>query len=107
MDERIVSWSLRRWNTMSGYRAKREIPGWTLLVLDCYHAEKYIIYVNPGTSCPKSWPLFQELPGYVKGEIVAYIAVQTEDQARQLEKYFKTGSGKAILRKRILADGVR
>jgi putative endonuclease len=32
----------------------------------------------------------------------AYIAVVTERQARSLEKYFKTGSGIAILRKRIL-----
>lgn len=34
----------------------------------------------------------------------AYIAVKTESKARQLEKYFKTGSGKAILKKRILTD---
>ena len=40
-------------------------------------------------------------------EIVAYVAVPTEHGARRLEKYFKTGSGKAILRKRILADEVR
>ena len=32
----------------------------------------------------------------------AYVAVQTEKQARQLEKYFKTGSGIAVLNKRIL-----
>ena len=35
-------------------------------------------------------------------KIEAYIAVQSELQARKLEKYFKTGSGKAILNKRIL-----
>jgi putative endonuclease len=34
----------------------------------------------------------------------AYVAVQTETKARELEKYFKTGSGKAILKKRILSD---
>ena len=34
--------------------------------------------------------------------IGAYIAVPTEKQARSLELYFKTGSGKAILNKRIL-----
>lgn len=32
----------------------------------------------------------------------AYIAVQTEWKARKLEKYLKTGSGKTILKKRIL-----
>jgi len=31
-----------------------------------------------------------------------YIAVQTERKARELEKYFKIGSGKAVLYKRIL-----
>ncbi len=34
----------------------------------------------------------------------AYVAVRTEAKARELEKYFKTGSGKAILKKRILTD---
>jgi predicted GIY-YIG superfamily endonuclease len=36
--------------------------------------------------------------------IEAYIAVKTEKKARDLEKYFKSGSGKAILKKRILTD---
>ena len=30
------------------------------------------------------------------------VAVKTEEKARELEKYFKTGSGKAILKKRFL-----
>jgi len=33
-----------------------------------------------------------------------YIAVQTEKKARKLETYFKGGSGKAFLKKRILPD---
>jgi len=36
--------------------------------------------------------------------IEAFVAVRTESKARELEKYFKTGSGKAILKKRILSD---
>ena len=39
---------------------------------------------------------------YKPYELLSYIAVQTESQARNLEQYFKTGSGKAILYKRIL-----
>ncbi len=35
-------------------------------------------------------------------EIQAYVAVKTEKKARELEQYFKTGSGKAILKNRIL-----
>jgi len=34
----------------------------------------------------------------------AYIAVKSEGTARRLEKYLKTSSGKATLRKRILPD---
>jgi predicted GIY-YIG superfamily endonuclease len=36
--------------------------------------------------------------------LVAYVALPTERKARELEKYFKTGSGKAVLKKRILTD---
>ena len=34
----------------------------------------------------------------------AYIAVKSEQTARNLEKYLKTSSGKTTLRKRILPD---
>jgi predicted GIY-YIG superfamily endonuclease len=37
----------------------------------------------------------------------AYVAVRDESAARSLEKYFKTGSGIATLRKRILVSEVR
>lgn len=37
----------------------------------------------------------------------AYVAVKDESTARSLEAYFKTGSGIATLRKRILTSGVR
>ena len=51
--------------------------------------------------------LVQSTKSYKPLELAAYVAVKTEGRARELEKYFKTGSGKAILRKRILADEVR
>ena len=37
-------------------------------------------------------------------ELKTYITMPTSDKARKLEKYFKSGSGKTILKKRILAD---
>ena len=46
--------------------------------------------------------LSQSTKHYKPFDLQAYIAVRTEQQARSLEKYFKTGSGKAILNKRIL-----
>jgi hypothetical protein len=33
-----------------------------------------------------------------------YVAVKTETKAKELEKYFKTGSGIAFAKKRILTD---
>jgi putative endonuclease len=39
---------------------------------------------------------------YAPFEIEAYVALKTEKRARELEKYFKTGSGKAVLKKRII-----
>jgi len=39
---------------------------------------------------------------YPPFEIHAYVAVKTETKAREIEQYFKTGSGKAILKNRIL-----
>jgi len=46
--------------------------------------------------------LSQSTKHYRPFEFEAYIAVKSEKKARELEKYFKTGSGKAILKKRIL-----
>ena len=39
-------------------------------------------------------------------QLTTYIAVSSERHARKLEKYFKTGSGKTILKKRILQNEV-
>ncbi|MCQ9205287.1 MAG: GIY-YIG nuclease family protein [Omnitrophica bacterium] len=38
--------------------------------------------------------------------LMGYIAVKSEEKARKLETYFKGGSGKAFLKKRILPDEV-
>ncbi len=48
--------------------------------------------------------LTQSTKHYAPFEMLAYVAVKTEAKARELEKYFKTGSGKAILKKRILME---
>jgi putative endonuclease len=44
----------------------------------------------------------QSTKSFAPFEILAYVAVNSETKARELEHYFKTGSGKAILKKRIL-----
>lgn len=49
--------------------------------------------------------LSQSTKYYAPFELEAYVAVRTKEKAIALEKHFKTGSGKAVLKKRILASG--
>ena len=44
----------------------------------------------------------QSTKAYLPVKLRCYVAVETEDKARALERYFKTGSGKAIALKRFL-----
>jgi putative endonuclease len=44
----------------------------------------------------------QSTKAYCPIKLRSYVAVETETKARELEKYFKSGSGKAIARKRLL-----
>jgi predicted GIY-YIG superfamily endonuclease len=77
---------------------------WYIYVLKMADGERYVGSTNDlkrrlkehngGKSLSSKWRLPVKLE--------AYIAVQTEGVARQLEKYLKTSSGKATLRKRIL-----
>jgi putative endonuclease len=41
---------------------------------------------------------------YKPFSLEAFIAVKTKKKAIQLEKYFKTGSGISVLKKRVLID---
>jgi len=44
----------------------------------------------------------QSTKAYAPFELEAYVAVKTKQKAKELEGYFKTGSGRAVLNKRIL-----
>jgi len=48
--------------------------------------------------------LTQSTKAYRPLSLKAYIVVPTRKKAEDLEKYLKVGSGKAILKKRILSD---
>jgi hypothetical protein len=48
--------------------------------------------------------LTQSTKHYAPFVLEAYVAVKTKNKAIELENYFKTGSGKAILKKRILTS---
>ncbi len=78
---------------------------WYVYFLENKH--KQFFYIGSTDSLTRR--LSQHQNGYVIStkrflplELVGYIALKTENQARELEQYFKTGSGKAVLRKRIL-----
>jgi predicted GIY-YIG superfamily endonuclease len=43
----------------------------------------------------------QSTKHYAPFQLISYIAVNTRQQAKDLEKYFKTGSGAAVANKRI------
>lgn len=42
---------------------------------------------------------------YLPADLKSYIAVETEEHARELELYFKSSSGKAVARKRLIKQG--
>ncbi len=44
----------------------------------------------------------QSTKHYAPFSLEAYVAVKTERKAKELEEYFKTGSGRAVLNKRFL-----
>lgn len=46
--------------------------------------------------------LVQSTKAYYPVKLRSYVAVETETKARVLEKYFKSGSGKAVAKKRFL-----
>jgi predicted GIY-YIG superfamily endonuclease len=41
-------------------------------------------------------------PGFLPAKLRSYVAVETKEKAVALERYFKTGSGKAVAMKRFL-----
>ena len=59
-----------------------------------HNLEKRLVEHNDG--------LNQSTKSFAPYVIEAYVSVDTKEKAKKLEKYFKTGSGKAILYKRIL-----
>ena len=48
--------------------------------------------------------MVQSTKHYKPFSLEAYVAVKTKQKAMELEKYFKSGSGKAVLKKRILVQ---
>ncbi|MFA6198162.1 MAG: GIY-YIG nuclease family protein [Patescibacteria group bacterium] len=80
---------------------------WYIYALHCNDGT---LYVGSTNSIKRRW--FEHQDGQSRStrykrplRLVWYMAVQYEFQARHLEKYFKVGSGKAILKKRFIMNG--
>ena len=71
------------------------------------NVEKHYLYIGSTNNIKRrlyehNYGLCRATRPYLPLTLSTYIAVTTEQKARTLEKYFKTGSGKVILKKRIL-----
>ncbi|MBM2839883.1 MAG: excinuclease subunit [Bacteroidetes bacterium] len=83
------------------------MPKWYVYILRS-HIKNYL-YIGSTNNLERrlnehNQGIVQSTKAYRPLDVVAYIAVETERKSRELERYLKTGSGKAILRKRILTD---
>ncbi len=86
---------------------RNQFPSWYVYVLESLHNN--FTYVGSTNNLEIRFQQHnngevQSTKHYRPLKMKAFVAVETEERARQLEKYFKTGSGKAILKKRILTD---
>lgn len=87
----------------------RQMPSWFVYIL--VNKTKGFIYIGSTNHLNRRLSehnagLVQSTKAFRPLELATYIALDSEKKARGLEKYFKTGSGKAILKKRILTDDV-
>jgi predicted GIY-YIG superfamily endonuclease len=65
------------------------------------------IYVGSTTDLRRRYASHQagrvlSTKAYLPAHLRSYIAVETEEHARELEIYFKSGSGKAVALKRLI-----
>ena len=93
-----------------GWQAIREIAMWYVYILKSRSDEELYI----GSTADLKRRINEHNHGRCDStrtrrpfELEAYVAVRLESTARELEKYLKSGSGRATLAKRILAAGAR
>jgi putative endonuclease len=79
---------------------------WYVYVLESL-SEKDFYYVGSTNNVERRLEehnagMSQSTKHYIPFSIAFYVAVKTESHARELEQYFKTGSGKAVWKKRFI-----
>ena len=76
---------------------------WYVYFLQLQNADTYVGSTNDLRRRISSHEMGQvkSTKAFLPVALKSYIAVQTETHARELEKYFKSGSGKAFANKRL------
>ncbi len=79
---------------------------WYVYFLELNNNDLYVGSTNDLRRRVKSHQNGQVLStkSYLPATLRSYVAVETEALARTLERYFKSGSGKAVAKKRFLSS---
>lgn len=95
--------------TAQGDRPKRSSAQGDSLLWYVYFLElsNGDIYVGSTNDLKRRFPSHQaghvlSTKPYLPAKLRSYVAIETEQHARELEKYFKSGSGKAVALKRLI-----
>ena len=77
---------------------------WYVYFLELRNGDIYVGSTNDLHRRVKSHDIgdVQSTKAYLPVKLTTYVAVETETKAREMEKYFKSGSGKAFARKRFM-----
>ncbi len=83
------------------------MPSWYVYILKSINRD--FVYIGSTKSIKRRYNehndgLVQSTKHYRPFELEIYIAVKSEKKAKELEHYFKTGSGKAVLVKRFISE---
>ena len=81
---------------------------WYVYLLELSNGDIYVGHTNDlrARLAQHQNGLTQSTKAYLPAKLRSYIAVETEEIAIELERYLKTGSGKAIAKKRFLGHPV-
>jgi putative endonuclease len=90
------------------YRERREaVAVWYVYFLQLSNDDIYVGSTNDLKRRLSSHQAGQVIStkAYLPATLKSYVAVETEAHARELEIYFKSGSGKAVVLKRLIRRG--
>ncbi len=98
--------ALRRWSvSQSSDKERREIVAgvWYVYFLRLRNGDVYVGSTSDlrGRVASHERGQVASTKGYLPATLKSYVAIQAEGTERELERYFKSGSGKAFANKRL------